>query len=317
MESRQRTGLFFALKKFLIILIVLLALLAGAFLALLANINRAKPALERQLSEAFGKPVKLGMLHVGWNGAPVFGTDSFSLLSGASPDAPALFELKRLSFSVKNPGWSRPVDFKGTTQFFSDRSNLIFNGRVALAPEGKGGTLDRFHLESDLKELSRPSLKNAWPDLFKELDLARPLRGRLTLDAGPVRLDAEGAEKAFITTRLQGGQIALAQLKNPIQGIDLDAVLSAGRIRVDSFHAELAGGTIEGRGQAEMTDVHALSLEFTAENLTLQDLVQGSPDKPQLTGKLFAEFQGTSQSPTPERLLPNMSGGGRIVLKDP
>ena len=296
------------MKKFLIISSVILALLVAAFLAVLANINRVRPALESQLTAALGRPAKLGMLHLGWNQGPVFGTDSLSI--------PPV-EFRHLSVLVKNPGWSRPVDFKGSTQFFSDRANLDFNGRITLDAKGKSGALDRFHLESDLKELNRPKLKAAWPDRFKELDLARPLRGILTVDAGPVALDVEGAKTASFNARLESGQVALERLKNPIQGIDLDAALSAREMRVNSFGAELAGGKIEGRGQVKKSDVHALSLEFTADNLTLQDLVQGSPDKPQLTGKLSAGFKGASQSPSPEGLLQNISGSGRIVLRDP
>lgn len=308
MEGRKRTGLFFPLKKILIISSILLALLAAAFLAVSTNVNRTKPAIERRLSEALGRPVKLGMLRLGWNGGTVFGTESLSI--------PPV-ELRHLSISVKNPGWSRPMDFKGSTQFFSDHRNLNFNGRITLGAKGKGGILDRFHLESDLKDLNRPKLKRAWPDLFKELDLARPLRGILTVDAGPVALDAEGAKTASVSARLEAGQIALERLKNPIQGINLDAVFGVREIRINSFDAELAGGKIEGKGTLEKNDIHTMSLEFTAENITLQDLVQGSPDKPQLMGKLFAGFKGASQAPSPERLIQNISGSGRIVLKDP
>ncbi len=296
------------MKKFLIFLAVILTLFVAVFVLALANLNRYQPFFERRLSEALGRPVKLGMLSLGWNGGPVFGTESLSL--------PPV-EFRHLSILVKNPGWSRPVDFKGSTQFISDHSNLNFNGRVTLDAKGKGGTLDHFHLESDLKELSRPKLKEAWPELFKELDLARPFRGNLTLNAGPLALDAEGAKTASVSVRLEAGQVALERLKNPIQGIDLDAALGARELRVNSFDAELAGGKIEGRGAIKRSDVHALSLEFTAENLTLQDLVQGSPDKPQLMGKLFAGFKGASQAPSAEGLLQNISGSGRIVLKDP
>ena len=296
------------MKKLLIGLVVIVVLVFVSLAVLLANLNRYQPMLESRLSEALGRPVKLGMLSLGWNGGPVFGTESLSI--------PPL-EFKHLSVLVKNPGWSRPVDFKGSTQFFSDRTNLNFNGRVTLDPRGSGGTLDRFPLESDLKELSRPKLKGAWPELFKELDLARPLRGLLTVDAGPLALDPESAKTASIAVRLEAGQVAFERLKNPIQGIDLDAALNTRGIRINSFDAELAGGKIQGKGAVEKNDIHSLSVEFTAENLTLQDLVQGSPDKPQLTGKLFGGFQGVSQAPSPELLLRNISGNGRIVLKDP
>lgn len=296
------------MKKILIVLTVIVVAIFAVLLVLLANLNRYQPVLESSLSEALGRPVKLGMLSLGWNGGPVFGTESLSI--------PPL-EFKHLSVLVKNPGWSKPVDFKGSTQFFSDRTNLTFNGRVTVDAKGNGGTLDRFHVESDLKELSRPKLKEAWPDLFKELDLARPLRGLLTADAGPVALDAESAKKASVALRLEAGQIAFEKLKNPIQGINLDVALSSSQILIHSLSAELAGGKIEGKAAVKKEEVHSLSLEFTAENLTLQDLVQGSPDKPQLTGKLFAGFQGVSQAPSPEHLLRNISGSGRIALKDP
>ncbi len=307
------------MKKLLIFLAVVLVVLLSAFLALLANVNRAKPLLEQRLSTALGHPVKLGILKLGWNGGPVFGSESFSVWPGTTESGAPALQLKNIKIFVKNPSWSQPMDFEGSAGFLSRHPNLKFKGRVVLKSDAGPGVLERLHTELDLGQLDLRQVRTAASDTLKDLDLARPLRGRMTADVGQVALDAEGLSHAQAVLSLEGGQVALEKLKNPIHDIALAASLTTREVHLDSLTAFLAGGKLTAQAMAENLGASpSARLEFSAEDLSLEEFALGAnPDKPQLKARLFGLFRGTSGGTSWAQLSQNLSGSGRLILKDP
>lgn len=292
------------MKKLIWILIVLVLVAVAIFTAVTINVNRYRPLVEQKISEALGKPVRLGALRAGWRGGLTFGTESILLPLEGWPSV----ELRKIDVLIKKLALSGPVDFKGTASFLSRHSNLDFNGRVVLSQSPRAAALERFHLETDLEDLDRKKVRGLGLGILKNLDLDRSLDGTFTADLTP----------PTIAFRLEAGRLSLDALKNPIESIGLDAVLNPDNLRVNSFAASLAGGSLKAHGEVQKrSDGLALEIEFGAENLAVEELYQGAPDRPRLTGKIFGGFSGNAHGPDSQSLMKNVSGNGRLILKEP
>ncbi len=254
------------MKKILIAVLLILIAVLIAFFVILANINRARPLLEQKLSAAFGQPVKLGHLTVGWLGGPVLGAERISVGQLALKDLSITLSAPAKggsasggkNFSLARP---RPVDFEGSAAFSSARRNVRVSGR--FEPE-----------------------KESWK---------------------PARIDIH----------LEGDEIVFEKLKSPIETLRLQAAWNPKEARLESLTMNLAGGKVGAEAVTRDLDTTPVTqFAFSAENLALERLTRGDPGKPQLQGKIFGWFKGTSEGVSGEEFSRRLSGNGQVVLKE-
>lgn len=125
--------------------------------------------------------------------------------------------------------------------------NLSLSGTAGGFTSGSPFVRD-CDIKTDLAMIDRNELERAFPDLQK-LGVKPTLAGELAVNIRELELSEGKVSKLSADIALSDGKVAVAQLKVPIEKINLSASAEGSSVTVDSFSAELAGGSLNFSGR--------------------------------------------------------------------
>jgi autotransporter translocation and assembly factor TamB len=119
------------------------------------------------------------------------------------------------------------------------------------------------------------------------------------------------------TLDFAGGKLTLGNLAAPFQDVQGTAALETGRARVQAFRARIAGGTLQGTGEASWRgDDWTFQCAFQEEGARAEQLLAGLFQGHEITGLLSLGGTLASQGQGAQGFWPNLDGGIKFALRD-
>jgi uncharacterized protein involved in outer membrane biogenesis len=231
---------------------------------------------------------------------------------------PARIEIADADLVVRNLSFSRTADFQGAFSLFSAEQNIRFKGRVKIAGPSGPYTLEAFETESDLAWLDLGKMASSAPKLGGS-GLRDPLKGKLAVEIGELAI-GEGAVKDLAAgLKLHGGTVSHESLTKPFEEIDLLAEMTRAELRVPSFSANFAQGTISASGRVRdyLEASPQTKLQFKVDRVNLGDLLPApKPGRPQVHGRFSVAFDGDARGADWGTVSGTMNGTGKAALQE-
>jgi translocation and assembly module TamB len=174
------------------------------------------------------------------------------------------------------------------TQLEFGRGDLRFTNRGPILVAIRDGVIsvDRARFRGPDSRI-RVRGQYTLPSADREGGLALAVRGDVDLGVlsrlTPVVLEASGRARVHLAlsgpltdpevygdAELRGGRLRIAGLPSAIEGLDARVTLSARSVLLEDLRAQVAGGTVRGRGQARLADgaLERYNLQISAEQLS-------------------------------------------------
>ena len=231
---------------------------------------------------------------------------------------PARIEIGDADLVIRNFSFSRTAEFQGAFALFSADQNIRFKGRVNLAGPSGPYTLEDFEIQSDLAWLDLEKMAASAP-MLKDAGLRDPLKGKLSVGIGKLKVDAGVIEGLQADLKLQEGTLSHQSLPKPLEDVDLYAVLTKEDLRVTSFSAKFAEGTLSASGRIDkyLEESPETQIQFKADRVRLETLLPApKPGKPQVHGRFSVSFDGNAQGGDWLSISKTLSGTGKAALEE-
>jgi len=215
--------------------------------------------------------------------------------------------------------------------------NINFNSKLKLDKKEQGLTLSDLNFSlNDLKVKGEATLKLASPrELNIRLDgtnLTLPITPDNSIDSGSKNNQSGNkmaAEIAIISpiiapfAFLQGGEghieVNLESLdidQTVIKNIHLSFSSNNNMIKIEELSGEIFNGTFKTKTEIDFSKTTPkIKFSNTIKNLDINKALSSSVNSSIIQGKLFLDFNGTSQGDTQDQLMENMNGTGKFSLE--
>ncbi len=239
-------------------------------------------------------------------------------------DPPVNVPIADLQIEISNLSLDKPFPFKMAWSMFSDKPNIDFDGTAQIDAKNRQLRVDDVKLKSNLSDLSLSRLLNSVPDL-RPVGLTDKLEGIVSLDIHQVIVGPEGLLVLTADGGLNNGKIRSADLKYPIENIDIKLEISEQDVIINEFFMYLAQGKIQIKGRVDdYMKERKLRLDINAEDLLLQELfsqeklieIEGLDEPLNLEGSLSSNLEIKTQAQTLEMLKSSLVGTGSLQVVD-
>ncbi|HOW58367.1 MAG TPA: AsmA family protein [Candidatus Omnitrophota bacterium] len=243
--------------------------------------------------------------------------DGEVIFKDVSGKEPMEINLRKIHVTLANVALNEPIDFKIAAAVFSNGQNLNAQGKLTISPQERTHTVKGFHAALQLAPMDFQEMVKVSPAL-KTSGIVFPLEGTLTVDADSLKMDDQGLKNEPIKIRLNRGKIRLQSLKDPVENISLDALVTVAMIKVQKFTADLAGGKIEGQGAVNITNPSSpvTAFDVKVDKLKIENLTTSLPQAgPQAKGLLSVVVRGNLTGQTPEDIQQTITAEGTVTLE--
>jgi uncharacterized protein involved in outer membrane biogenesis len=231
---------------------------------------------------------------------------------------PAQIEIRDVDLVIRNLSFSKTAEFQGAFSLFSAEQNIRFKGRVNLAGPSGPYSLEDFEIDSDLAWLDLEKMAASAPKL-KDAGLRDPLKGKLSVEIGELKMDSGVIQGLQTDVKLQGGTLSHESLTKPLEEVDLYASLTKDEVRVSNFAAKFAQGSISASGRIDhyLEETPKTQLQFKVDRVSLQELLPApKPGKPQVHGRFSVAFDGDAQGADWASISQTINGAGKAALQE-
>ena len=232
----------------------------------------------------------------------------------SSPTADII--IKKLDATVRNVSLAAPVDFAVKAALAGNEQNIEASGAVGGFTAGNIFLKD-FSLRTDLAAFGRAELLKALPALAK-MGLGEGLAGTLTAKIGDLRMAGNKISSLAGDVTFTGGRLALAQLRAPIENINLNASAEGSSITVKSFSATLANGLLKGAAKIDNAfTAPRTAFAITAEARGLSAFLSSAfTFYLNLDGNARIDFKGSMTGSAWPEISRTLVGGGKLSLEN-
>ncbi|MGH7198183.1 MAG: AsmA family protein [Candidatus Omnitrophota bacterium] len=231
---------------------------------------------------------------------------------------PARIEIRDADLVIRNLSFSGTAEFQGAFSLFSAEQNIRFKGRVNLAGPSGPYSLEDFEIESDLSWLDLEKMAASAPKL-KDAGLRDPLKGKLSVGIGKLKMDAGVIQGLSADVKLQGGVLSHESMTKPLEEVDLYAVLTEKDLQISSFSSKFAQGSLSASGHIDqyLEKSPKTKLQFKVDRVSLKELLPApKPGRPQVHGKFSVAFDGTGEGADWGSISRTINGSGKASLQD-
>lgn len=212
-----------------------------------------------------------------------------------SADGPARFAVKMAAASA-----GRNITLSGAAGGFASGSPFLRDCEI----------------ETDLAAIDHDELEKAFPALRKA-GLERGLAGALTVKIRELELSKGRVSKLSADAALSGGRLTIAPLKAPVENISLSASAEGSGVTIDSFSAELAGGSLTLSGSSDDIFVSPkTAFQATIEVEGIKSFVFTALERKQnMDGNMRITFGGAMTGLSWPDISKTLAGSGEFYLQ--
>lgn len=234
-----------------------------------------------------------------------------------STTPPTRVVIRDLDLLFKGLSPSGPVKFHGRASLFGAVQNFQFEGRLRWAAVEGRLTLEDLKTDLDLEAIRFSEVADSVPALAGA-EVIKNIEGRLSSRVSLFSVSGKGLGTLEADLQLKEGRVEVGSPAEPAEHLNLDAHLDHDKIQIKNFSAAVAGGNILITGEAEnyLSDSAEASLEIKADDLALDEVLRGTPDKPRLHGRFFAAFKGKARGISWPRISRTLAGTGQVALTE-
>ena len=283
------------MKRFLIIVAILLALVAGGLAIFIATFDadRYRPLLVDRLQQALGRPVQLGHVRLGWRQGLAIELEGLNVAEDPATSGEPLLQAESISAVIR----LLPL-LKQDVQV----SSIVIRRPTIDVVRDAQGHVNLLGLAAAVGPAAAPS--------------------HTTIGNTPVSLQ-------IVTLRIEHGtvhwldQMARPSWSNEVRAIDLTiSHIVPGQpmdVQAQAILGRAEASNIRARGQITLPGPSSQGavqqLNVTIQNLPLEQVLPPAPqDAPQLSGLLTADLEGQVSTLDPFQLVRSISLGGTLKL---
>lgn len=233
-------------------------------------------------------------------------------------DPQVSIEINRIDLKVNDFSLARASDLSIRGSLWSDRQNIVVDGRIKLDIEKGAVHFSDTKVSFDLSSVSAQELLRSL-EMLKSAGLEKSLGGRLEATIKEIEAGRRGLSKVSLSGKLSGGKVKIKYLALPLEDIHVDFEMSGKKVDVKNFAFHLGKGIITAEGQIDdYLKEQNLHFETEAEGLDLSEIISQKDQPVEFRGKLNAKFSVKTKGPSSDTasLLKNLAGTGTMEVKE-
>jgi len=232
--------------------------------------------------------------------------------------------ITRTGLTLRHFSLSQPFDIEAETALFSGQPNIFLKGRARLSDGSKAIVagdpeaiiVEHTEIKADLDSIELSQLLELLPEI-KPAGLKSPLQGQISLILGRLSAGPAGITELSIDGQVRNGRISAGFIPAPLEKVQFDLGIRAGKCTVKSFSGALSSGTITGQAEiADLFDRPKSSLNLRIAGLPAQDVLPPLDSKARLTGVIEGQADLRFQGFTQHDILSSVSGPIQIKIND-
>lgn len=294
------------MKKLLIGIVVVLALLAGAVVFLVAtfDVNKYKPMIEQKLSEAVGNPVTIGSIGLGWGGTFILEVKDI-----------VIREEGRSALTVKRAAAGLDV-FALLSRRISVPSVEVIEPQIVILKDASGVQIGGVRMQpSSAPKPAKPEARK--PGAAMPVDLS--IRSVKLRDARLTYVDQSGPEPMTVQVRDLDADLQNAALGSEMRfGAKASVFSDVQNLELAGKASVQANGTVSAQDITFRTDLARLDWKALAKSVpSARDLPFKKYPVGVVTLKVPAfKMAGGAKPAAPEYTVQLELAGGALTLKD-
>lgn len=215
---------------------------------------------------------------------------------------------------IKNISLDKPVQFDIKMALLSAKQNAVISGSAGpfLTNDIYVKGLDA---DLDLGAIDYTKLIRALPAVGKA-GIGAGLEGVLKAKVRELELSGNKVKKLSADITFTDGKVSLAQVRAPVERVNLSASAEGDKILIKSFSAGLANASLKSSGDimniySEPRSALRVGADISSVKQFLSTIAGG---KQYLDGKIAFSFDGTMSGATWDIISKNLSGSGNFSL---
>lgn len=229
-------------------------------------------------------------------------------------EPPAEILIDSLDADINNVSLVTPVQFAVKMSLLGQRQNANISGTAG------GFTVAPMYVKNliadiDIGAIDHIKLIRAFPAV-KSIGITKDIAGILKAKVHTLELVDGKISKLSSDIEFTGGKISLAQLKAPVENIDLSASAEGDKLSVKSFSAGLANATLKSSGT--ITNIFAeprSDLSIAAQIPSARQFISSvAGGRQYLDGKIAFGFDGSMSGASWDAISKTLSGTGKLSI---
>jgi len=229
-------------------------------------------------------------------------------------DPPSDVTVQSADISVKNISLTRPASFDAAMALAGKAQNISASGTAGGFAIHRPYVKD-FNGRFDLGTIGYDELMKAVPQL-RAAGVREGVKGVLTLKVRDLAFADNKVSKLSADAIFADGRLALAQLRSPLENMDLTASVEGDTMTVKSFSGTLANAGMKGSGRIDgISSAPRTTLRTVMEIRGLKAFLATIAASDQtIDGNLNITFDGTAAGSAWEEISRTLAGTGTLTL---